>query len=191
MGLVDEETVIFTRLTPLVRGRHQHFRGVFDDRDDKPGAKSRYLEMRIPQEVLDKIETSEQVQRQFGLSLRRDEDPAIWQRRLTQAKALAMLHKLHATYWMGLTHYESGNFAAAVDWLKLRTLEASPEGPWAHGARYNLARCYEAMGQPEKAIDLYRKDDSPQRHGNRLRARRLEQHRSPEAPATPKQTGAP
>jgi hypothetical protein len=190
-GLVEEELRIFTKLTPLVRGRQQHFRGQFEDRDDKQGAKSRYMEMRIPQEVIDEIETNERVQRQFGLSPQRDENPVIWQRRLAQAKALSVLHKQYATYWMALAHYEGGNYEAAVDWLKHRVLEASPEGPWTDGARYNLARCYEVLGERKEAIELYRIDDSPQRHGNRLRARWLEQLPSSAAPATSKQTSVP
>ena len=53
-------------------------------------------------------------------------------------------------------------------------LDASPDGPWTNGARYNLARCYEQMGQLDKAQQLYLIDESPQRHGNLIRARRLE-----------------
>jgi hypothetical protein len=53
-------------------------------------------------------------------------------------------------------------------------LESDPEGPWKNGARYNLARCYEAMGRIEDARQLYLIDDSPQRHGCLLRARQLE-----------------
>ncbi len=51
---------------------------------------------------------------------------------------------------------------------------AKPTSPWQAAARYNLARCYEAEGQLAKAIEIYESDtDSPQSHGNRLRARWL------------------
>jgi tetratricopeptide (TPR) repeat protein len=52
-------------------------------------------------------------------------------------------------------------------------LEAAPDGPWTAAAQYNLGRAYEANGQLQKAIELYEDDDSPQRLGNLLRARRL------------------
>ncbi|GAG96848.1 unnamed protein product, partial [marine sediment metagenome] len=42
------------------------------------------------------------------------------------------------------------------------------------GARYNLARAYEVAGQLDKARAIYLADQSPQSHGNRLRARWLE-----------------
>jgi hypothetical protein len=73
----------------------------------------------------------------------------------------------------------------AIDYFQDRTLEDSPDGPWTYGARYNLARTYEAQAaeltdEPDeaaalrqKAIELLENDSSPQEHGNRLRAARL------------------
>ena len=54
-----------------------------------------------------------------------------------------------------------------------RTLQANPNGPWTGGARYNLARTYEVLGDHANARAYYEQDKSPQRHGNLLRARRL------------------
>jgi tetratricopeptide (TPR) repeat protein len=81
--------------------------------------------------------------------------------------------KIDASYWLGLLSYDLGNYSVAVNWLKNLTLEAEPNGPWTAGARYNLARTYEAMGNLEEAISLLDADDSPQSYGNRLRARQL------------------
>jgi len=82
--------------------------------------------------------------------------------------------KQSASYWLGLIAFERGNYPAAVDYLQTRTLGAYPDGPWSAGARYNLGRALEALGQKEEAIRFYRADLSAQRHGNLLRARRLE-----------------
>ena len=61
----------------------------------------------------------------------------------------------------------------AIEWLT-RTAEDSPASPWLPGARYNLARCYEELGQFDLARQWLQSDaDSPQRHGNLLRARQL------------------
>jgi TolA-binding protein len=86
--------------------------------------------------------------------------------------------KQHASYWMGLVHYEGGKYEAAIEWLDERTIKSPLPSPWLAGARYNLARSYEALGQNDKAIALLRADDSPQRHGNLLRAARLEARQS-------------
>ncbi len=78
-----------------------------------------------------------------------------------------------ASYWLGLLCFDLGKTNSAIHWLKDRTLEATPQGPWAAGARLNLARIYQQQGELDKAIKLLETDQSPQRHGNLLRARRL------------------
>ncbi len=81
--------------------------------------------------------------------------------------------KQDASYWLGLINFEQKNYPVAIDYFSRRTLEATPDGPWTDGAHYNLGRAYEASGQLAPAIELYQSDRSPQKHGNRLRARRL------------------
>ncbi len=81
--------------------------------------------------------------------------------------------KQDASYWLGLIAFEKKDYPVAIDYFARRTLELSPDGPWTDGARYNLARSYEALAQFSPAIELYQADSSPQKHGNRLRARRL------------------
>jgi len=91
--------------------------------------------------------------------------------------------KQDASYWLGLVAFHRENYRSAIDYFSKRTLEASPNGPWTHGAKYNLARTYEKTGQPEKAIELYESDTtSPAHYGNLLRARWLK----PKKPETPK-----
>ena len=81
--------------------------------------------------------------------------------------------KSAASFWLGLVHYEGQQFDVAADWLRVRTLEATRDSRWVTGAQYNLARCYEKLGRSVDARVIYLEDQSPQRHGNLLRARRL------------------
>jgi len=94
-------------------------------------------------------------------------------------QAIYRMSKADASYWLGLLSYDVGKYEVAADWLKARTLEATPNGPWTSGARYNLARTYEAMGELAQAIELLEADNSPQRHGNLLRARQLQETQEP------------
>jgi len=80
--------------------------------------------------------------------------------------------KLHATYWLGLLSFDDGKYEVAAHWLSRPELTANGS-PWATGARYNLARTYEAQGKLDEAIALLQQDSSPQSHGNRVRARWL------------------
>jgi hypothetical protein len=78
-----------------------------------------------------------------------------------------------ASYWVALLLFDEGKYASAENWLVNPQLAATPNGHWANGTRYNLARTYEAQGKTDDAVALYEKDASPQQHGNRLRAKWL------------------
>jgi len=86
-----------------------------------------------------------------------------------------ILAKLNASFWLGLIAAHENNARSAIDYFETRTLGVAPNSPWTHGAKYNLARVYEASGRAPEAIKLYRADTrSPCYHGNVLRARWLE-----------------
>ena len=85
--------------------------------------------------------------------------------------AAVFRRKQDATYWLGLISYDEKEYTAAEDYFERLTLKVWPIGPWTDGARYNLARTYEADGRAADAIKLYEADESPQRFGNRLRGR--------------------
>ena len=175
------ERAVFSGRNALVQGRCLHFRGILENQGEKKGAIALYMEARVPQAQIDGLTTSEEVQRQLGLTRDRDEGNVLWSRRVASFKIVLSQAKERATYWLGLAQYDAGRYEAAIEWLERRTLEAMPNGPWTNGARYNLGRAYEALGDSERARAWYRADkSSPQRDGNLWRASRLEQ-RLPEA----------
>lgn len=89
--------------------------------------------------------------------------------------------KYSASYWLGLLSYDEGRFEVAEDWFRRRTLDANPGGFWAPGANYNLARTLEQLGENEEAIEILQADQSPQRYGNLLRARRISANEKPDS----------
>jgi len=97
--------------------------------------------------------------------------------------------KANASYWVGLLLFDDGKFAAAEDWFRQPQLAAGKDEPWASGTRYNLARTYESQGKTKEAIKLYEQDDSPQRFGNRLRARALKENPPAASKAATEETG--
>ncbi len=89
-------------------------------------------------------------------------------------KGILMRGKQDATYWCGLIAYQRGDYDSAIDYFMHRILEDNVPSPWINGARYNLARAYEASGQTERAVLMYGLDaSSPGYLGDLLRAKWL------------------
>jgi tetratricopeptide (TPR) repeat protein len=166
------DEMIFDTIHPLVQGRIQYFRGNFEKTADNLGAKGHFVDARVPDVIINQIETSPEVQAGLGIFRTRENDQE-WKFRVQMSKSLIIGIKQTATYWLGITHYDTGRFETAVDWLKQRTLDAEGDNLWKPGARYNLSRTYEALGDLETARKTLLLDDSPQKHGNLLRARYL------------------
>lgn len=170
---------VFQTLSPLVKGRRQYLLGNLSKKGDDQGATGHLLQSRMSQSQIEGIETSRDLQAALGLQKTPGMNERQWSNRMQHVKRLQLESKAHASYWLGLIQMEQRDFPVAANWLKQRTLEQHPDGPWTFAARYNLARCYEALGKTEDAVQIYLTDESPQRHGNLLRARRLESTAKP------------
>ncbi|MCA9120227.1 MAG: tetratricopeptide repeat protein [Planctomycetaceae bacterium] len=167
---------IFQTRGPLTRGRQLHLQGEFGRLEEgKDGAKGLYMQARVPTAAIDQIATNPEVQKAMGLIRGKNEGDFVWQTRVANSHMLATQSKQHASYWLAIAHYETGNLEAAVTWFQERSIDAWPDGPWISGARYNLARTYESLGRVDEARELYLEDESPQAFGNRLRAKFLKE----------------
>ncbi len=182
-------------LNSLARARVLHLKGRFEDEEGAIGA---YQELRfsdqqlelLRKEILAEIEAASQ-QKPPASGAAQQSMPNIPDLQ-TAARELELRIQLlrrareDANYWLGLITFELGNYAAAIDWLSVRTLQPSPHGPWTAGAHYNLARAYEASGRPREAISEYLANtNSPGHHGEFLRARWLDQLLTTQQQAVP------
>ena len=196
-----ENEVFFVRmpLSPIRQARQLQFQGTFDTSEDTRarrrqrarekaadpmprdgGAVELYLMMRPEGRAIEDLAYSKFWQKFYNLNLPPDEQ----QRKQVLEMVTTRIKRSRddVSYWLGLIQYEKGDYENAITWLK-QSLddEESGDQPWESGARYNLARSYEALGKNEEAIKLYQSDDSPQEYGNRLRAKWLS--RAPEGRA--------
>lgn len=168
----------------LARARVLHLKGRFED---EQGAISAYQELRFSEQQLELLR--KEMLADFEAAQRPAPATDAAQQPLvgipdlqTAAREVELRIQLlrritqDAGYWLGLITLERGNYAAAIDWLAVRTLEASPDGLWTAGAHYNLARAYEASGRPREAISEYLANTgAPGHYGEFLRARWLDQ----------------
>jgi tetratricopeptide (TPR) repeat protein len=166
---------IFESRNALMQARQLHFRGILDSEGDSgESAIKFYLATRIPEAQLDRLGELEELQRSLGLYRARGENDVMWAAKVATTRDVVGRSKEHASYWLGLTQYELGRFGAACEWFERRTLDANPDSAWAQGARYNLGRALEAMGKLAEARKHYlASENSPQHHGNLVRARML------------------
>ena len=164
---VARELYLVSNLSDLFRGRILHFRGQIDPQEQNKGAKSYFLNCRPPDAVIEKLRSDPTIQRQLGLN-------QMASRELQDRLQFLQLGKHTASYWLGQATFDNGEFVVARNWFDELTLAAQPNGAWKHGARYYLARTLEMLGDVSAAREIYVNDESPQRHGNLLRARFLE-----------------
>jgi hypothetical protein len=165
-----EDAIFLMPGDSLLRGRNQHLQGKFETSDDQVGARTEYLRSRLSDAERNLLYTSADFRRLKGFTQPLPEDEALKAQVLETLVTRFQRRKQHATFWLGLTYFEEGKYESAIEWLDERTLRAPLPSPWAAGARYNLARCHEALGHWDQARELLASDDSPQRHGNLLRA---------------------
>jgi tetratricopeptide (TPR) repeat protein len=167
------ETGLFLPSQPLMHARHLHLQGKFDappEGEEQAGARERYFKLRPSDKEIEALANMEGREALGVGEMVLPTDPAQKKAVLERMMGMTRSAKHHATFWIGLTHYESGDYAAAIEWFRDRVIAGAPDSPWQHGARYNLGRSYEALGQWEEARATYVTDESPQRHGNLLRA---------------------
>lgn len=180
---IDEELMALSGLTSMVRGRLLQFRGQFDKREHQPGAKAFLLQCRPPDEEIERLKTDRDLQKMLVDQKRLpDADAETLKKTIDNRLAVVNRIKQNASYWLGLIAYEDGQYNAARHFFDELTLQASPDGPWTTGARYNLARTHETLARQngtkencDRAIELYRADQSPQRRGSLIRAKRLDE----------------
>jgi hypothetical protein len=145
----------------LWKARLRHFQGRREGGDEQTATE--------PTDVID--DHGEAAQLYTDKSVR-PTDREIARNQFNDKRRVDIAAKLHATYWLGLLSFDDGKYDVAAHWFGRPEL-SDEASPWAHGARYNLARTYEAQEKLEEAIPLFEQDASPQQHGNKLRARSL------------------
>ena len=166
-------TFLFIQPTDLTYGRYYHLLNLFESAPGFEGAIARYLASRVPEAELNEFLNNPQFQAAVGLVKTDRQSDEEYARIVRERHGMQKRSKQDATLWLGSINYEKQEYQAAAGWFQDRIMQADPDSFWIESARYNLARCYEQLGDYRQARTLYFEDESPQSHGNILRARRL------------------
>ncbi|KAA5540303.1 tetratricopeptide repeat protein [Roseiconus nitratireducens] len=165
----------FDMADKLARGRWQHLTGQFsdDEQESIEGARTLYMQQRAPEFEIDDLRIDVDLQQSYGLRRDLGTGSEQWDQQLTQIQFLMRMGKRTATYWLSLLQADDGRLETAENWFSKRALDEEQQSYWEPSARYNLARVAEALGETDRAIELYKRVGEPQEHGNRVRARLL------------------
>jgi len=166
----------FESAEELARGRWRHLTGQFEDNEEEnfDGARTLYLEQRAPEFEIEDLRIDVDLQKEYGIRRDLGVDSQTYDQQVAQIQVMMRMGKRTATFWLSLLQADDGRTETAESWLSKRVLDEEQMSYWVPAARYNLGRLSEKLGQPERAIELYKRIGDPQEHGNRIRARLLD-----------------
>lgn len=154
------EFLPFAWRPPLWKGRMQHFRGAKKDADEKRG-------------VLDEATDDHRTARQLYMN------PTVrpTNKRLkgvpAEKREIYLAAKTAATLFLATLSYDEGAYEVSKGWLENAALSDLPSDGFGPAVTYNLARAYEKLGEPKRAIELLEAIEGPMAEGAKLRARQL------------------
>jgi hypothetical protein len=159
----------------LAKARYKHLGADFTGDGETGGALDTYMDARVSNEMIQRLEETEEGKNLLNMKMmgERELTQADKQQMIAAQKTSMAISKLHASYFMGQAQYDLGAFPLAEEWFQKRNLETNPTGPWTVGAKYGLARSLEMQKKYREAREIYLADQSAQKEGNLLRARRL------------------
>jgi hypothetical protein len=160
--------------TGLSVARYKHLKGEFSNSPGKQGAKSLYVEARIPDAAINALGTDRGMQQQLGIEeeLKSRKDPRERNAYIQSIQDRMRRGKQDSSYWLALAHYETGDYETAINWLDTRTIKADAKF-WLQGAHYNLGRTYEQLGAKQLAEEQYLAVEGPAQLGALMRAKAL------------------
>ncbi|QDT58583.1 hypothetical protein SV7mr_10760 [Stieleria bergensis] len=169
----------FDMAKTLREGRWQHLCGVFqsDELERAKGARTLYLEERSPSFEIDELRNDVNLQIKYGVRRPLNTNDQQFNSMILEAQSNLRLGKYLATYWLALLQADDELYETAKSWLDDRVLSENLGSRVpvvaliAPAARYNSARVDERLGEFQQAMEAYKREDEPQEHGNRIRAR--------------------
>ena len=166
---------VWTTPNPAALGRLAHLLGKFENTLEEKGALSMYMDTRIDEQSIARLEYDPSVQQELGIMRNANQSMEEFQMYVRQMQFILRKAKVDASFLMSQLHFDRGSYDAAESWFRDRVVESenSFAEPWRPISRYCLARIYQERGDLEKATEQLTFQPSPQEAGNRLRLRYL------------------
>ena len=168
---------------PFRRAKHLYLKGKLssDSTEEDSGATAIYFDFIYQDELIQSLPVNTPLLESLGLR-RPNQSQFDFENRVRDVQQQMYLIRADACFYTAMCHLESESPSpsTALNWLaRVKDYEVD-DGiypvRWKEAVVYMTARIHESMGRPEQSIDMLKKDEtSPQRHGNMLRARYINQ----------------
>ena len=176
--ILKEEGELYRNVPAIRVARNLYYSGEFIDFDDEDGihqdgARTFMMIARISDGDLEKLESEKEVQQKLGLVRGENENKLAFTKRVREQKQYLIKAKRLASFWLSMLHMEEGNYQQAIEWFETRLMPEGDSHPLHHIAKYNLARCYVAIGETRKATEILNNSESVQADGDKALAELL------------------
>lgn len=154
--------------------RSRYFGGRFESEKHRYNAIESFKNLMYSDERIASLATDSFLQRSIGIRKEKGQDAASFQQSLKSVQEQMKLVRRDAGFFLAQSHFDVGNISTAGNWLN-RLLTKPDAERWHSGVEYLLGRAMESTRQYDRAIEIYRSNDSPQEHGNLIRGRQLKE----------------
>lgn len=159
--------------TPISQARNLHLLGKFNTSIEAKGALKSYMDVRVDEQTLKKLEIDRDTQVGLGIVRRPNQPMEMFQMQIQQAQMFFRRSKFDVAMFLGMANFDLEKNDTSIDWLTTRLLRLAGTEKWHAQAHYLVGRSLEEQGKIAEAIEQYKFDKSPQAAGNRVRIRKL------------------
>ena len=154
--------------------RNLYFIGKFEtDRNARDySAIEAFNALMYSDETIASLDTNMRVQYRLGIRKDAGQSNEDFQRSLNGVKGQMRLIRRDTGLFLAQSCFDFGNIGTCANWLK-RVAEKGYSERWNTGLNYLTARSFEATKEYDRAIEVYKKGEDAQFHGDLIRARLL------------------
>ncbi len=135
-----------------------------------PNAVESFYNLMYTDKTIEELSFNKPLLTRLGILQSADQAAAVFNERVRSVQQQMYLVREDMGLFLSQVHFDNGNIGTAGNWLR-RIIDQKGSDRWKAGVQYLWARTHEIAGDLDAALTLYKSSDSPQFHGELLRAR--------------------
>jgi hypothetical protein len=135
-----------------------------------PNAVESFYNLMYSDKTIEELSFNKPLLTRLGILQSADQPASVFNERVRSVQQQMYLVREDMGLFLSQVHFDNGNIGTSENWLN-RIIDQKGSDRWRPGIQYLLARTREIAGDLNAALALYKSSESPQFHGERLRAR--------------------